>query len=73
MKMVLDLVGNGISEEDLKRIKEPFYTTKKNGTGLGVSLSQEIIEAHNGTLDYFSKKNKGTKVIITLPIYKIFN
>ncbi len=72
-KIIIKDNGSGISEEDLKRIKEPFYTTKKNGTGLGVSLSQEIIEAHNGTLDYFSKKNKGTKVIITLPIYKIFN
>lgn len=72
-KIIIKDNGSGISEEDLGRIKEPFYTTKKNGTGLGVSLSQEIIEAHNGTLDYFSKENQGTKVIITLPIYKIFD
>ena len=52
----------------MEKIKEPFYTTKKDGTGLGVSLSCEIIEAHEGTLNYISKVNEGTKVIITLPI-----
>lgn len=65
--------GSGISESDMERIKEPFYTTKKNGTGLGVSLSCEIISAHDGTLEYFSKVNEGTKVVITLPIYEVFD
>ncbi len=65
--------GSGISESDMERIKEPFYTTKKNGTGLGVSLSCEIISAHDGTLEYFSKVNEGTKVVISLPIYEVFD
>ena len=65
--------GSGINESDMERIKEPFYTTKKNGTGLGVSLSCEIISAHDGTLEYFSKVNEGTKVVITLPIYEVFD
>ena len=65
--------GCGIKENDLEKIKEPFYTTKKNGTGLGVSLSCEIIESHNGTLEYFSKEHKGTKVVITLPIYELLD
>ena len=60
--------GPGISEEDLKRIKEPFFTTKKNGTGLGVSLSDEIIKAHNGKLLYHSNIKVGTEVEIVLPI-----
>ena len=60
--------GTGMSKELLNKIKEPFYTTKPKGTGLGVSLSEEIIKAHNGTLNYESKKNKYTKVIITLPL-----
>ena len=59
--------GKGINKETLCKIKEPFYTTKKKGTGLGVSLSNEIIAAHDGTLDYTSKENEYTKVIITLP------
>lgn len=60
--------GMGFDMDDFAKIKEPFYTTKKNGTGLGVSLSYEIIAAHNGTIDYESKIGRGTKVTITLPI-----
>lgn len=60
--------GQGITEEDMKRIKEPFYSTKQRGTGLGVSLSNEIIEGHGGTLIYESEVGKGTKAVITLPI-----
>ena len=60
--------GIGMTEEELSNIKEMFYTTKKNGTGLGVALSNEIIIAHKGTMDYVSKKNVGTKCIIKLPI-----
>ena len=55
-------------KEDLKKIKEPFYTTKKDGTGLGVTLSNEIIKAHNGTINYDSIYHKWTKVEITLPL-----
>lgn len=60
--------GKGMNEEILKKIKEPFYTTKTKGTGLGVSLSEQIIKAHNGTLNYESKQDEYTKVTITLPI-----
>ena len=60
--------GNGMSKELLNKIKEPFYTTKSKGTGLGVSLSEEIIKAHNGTLNYESKEGEYTNVTITLPV-----
>ena len=60
--------GKGMSKELLNKIKEPFYTTKQKGTGLGVSLSEQIIKAHNGTLNYESKEGEYTKVIITMPI-----
>lgn len=60
--------GEGIKKEDLKKIKEPFYTTKKDGTGLGVTLSIEIIEAHNGSIIYDSVYNEWTKVEISLPL-----
>ena len=71
--IIIEDNGCGIKAEDMERIKEPFYTTKKNGTGLGVSLSLEIISAHDGTLEYLSQENIGTKVIITLPIYEILD
>ena len=60
--------GIGMNEEELSNIKEMFFTTKKNGTGLGVALSNEIILAHNGELSYDSKKYEGTKCTIKLPI-----
>ncbi len=63
--------GKGMSKELLNKIKEPFYTTKQRGTGLGVSLSDQIIKAHNGTLNYESKEGEYTKVTITLPIEEI--
>ena len=59
--------GIGMDKETLKKIKEPFYTTKQKGTGLGVSLSSEIISAHDGEINYMSEENKYTTVKITLP------
>lgn len=63
--------GKGISKNILEKIKEPFFTTKEKGTGLGVPLSYEIIEAHNGKINYKSKENEFTKVTIELPILNI--
>ena len=60
--------GLGMNEEILSKLTEMFYTTKENGTGLGVALSSEIIKAHNGELIYHSKPNVGTKAIIRLPL-----
>ena len=62
--------GDGISKENLEKLKSPFFTTKTRGTGLGVYLCNEIMEAHGGNIRYFSKENKGTKVVITLPYKK---
>lgn len=62
--------GIGMNKSDLEKIKEPFYTTKKEGTGLGVTLSLEIIKAHNGRIIYNSERNKGTKVEVILPLMK---
>lgn len=63
--------GIGMDEETVKKIGQAFYTTKKNGTGLGVCLSKEIVTKHNGLIKYSSKKNKGTTVKIILPVKNI--
>ena len=63
--------GCGMDEYTLSKVKDLFFTTKSNGSGLGVSLSNEIIKAHNGSIDYISKKGKGTKVVVKLPILMI--
>ncbi len=60
--------GIGMSKDTLEHIGENFYTTKQNGTGLGVSLSKEIINLHNGKMYYKSVENKGTDVFIELPV-----
>lgn len=60
--------GIGMSKETLERLTEMFFTTKKNGTGLGISLSSEIIKAHGGNIDYQSNIDCGTKVTIKLPV-----
>jgi signal transduction histidine kinase len=60
--------GEGISEENIKKLFEPFFTTKEKGTGLGLSVCYGIIKAHNGELKYESKPGKGTTATILLPI-----
>ena len=60
--------GIGMSKESLDKISEPFFSTKENGTGLGVALSKEIIELHGGSVRYKSSLGKGTTVIISLPL-----
>ncbi|MCU0596583.1 MAG: ATP-binding protein [Desulfobacterota bacterium] len=59
--------GCGISQENLKRIFNPFFTTKDKGTGLGLSIVRKIIEGHKGTIGIQSQEGKGTKVEILLP------
>jgi signal transduction histidine kinase len=60
--------GAGIPPESLERIFRPFYTTKRGGTGLGLSLCRRIVRQHGGTLTVESKLGKGSRFIISLPL-----
>jgi len=60
--------GEGIAKDRLQKLGEPFYTNKEKGTGLGLMISQRIIEGHRGTLKIESELGKGTAVTITLPL-----
>lgn len=62
--------GVGITGEDLKKVFDPFFTTKEpgQGTGLGLSVSKNILAMHKGLIEIESREGKGTKVIITLRI-----
>ncbi|MFC0561494.1 ATP-binding protein [Halalkalibacter alkalisediminis] len=60
--------GMGIDKERMKRLGEPFYSTKEKGTGLGLMVSYRIIEHHNGKLEISSDKNQGTTVDVILPV-----
>jgi len=59
--------GEGIEPETLKKILNPFFTTKEKGSGLGLPIVKSIIEAHQGSLQINSTMGKGTTIIITLP------
>ena len=59
--------GKGMSKEELDKVGQMFFTTKKKGSGLGTCLSKEIIKLHDGNITYSSKKNEWTEVSITLP------
>jgi PAS domain S-box-containing protein len=60
--------GKGISEEEQHRLFEPFFTAKKEGTGLGLTTTQNIINAHQGEIEVNSKLGLGTEFIIHLPL-----
>ncbi len=60
--------GVGIDSNTMKDIYKPFFTTKQDGTGLGVCFSKEVIDAHNGDIKYYTDFGKWTKVIIKLPL-----
>lgn len=60
--------GCGISKERLKRLGEPFYSSKEKGTGLGLTVSFKIVQAHKGTIHFESQKQIGTTVSIYFPL-----
>ena len=60
--------GKGISPENLSKIFAPYYTTKEKGVGLGLAITQRMIQSHEGSLEVQSHKNQGTTVIIRLPL-----
>ncbi len=59
--------GAGIRRGLLKKIFDPYFSTKDVGTGLGLPIAKSIIESHGGTIRVSSQQNKGTKILITLP------
>jgi PAS domain S-box-containing protein len=62
--------GAGLDKEQQQKILTPFYTTKENGMGMGLSITRSLIEAHDGTLHFNSQPGKGTTFYFTLPIQK---
>jgi two-component system NtrC family sensor kinase len=59
--------GCGIPEENLAHIFEPFFSTKSNGTGLGLAVTYGIIQKHDGNIQVFSKVGQGTRFLIEIP------
>lgn len=62
--------GVGIPEENLRKIFEPFFTSKKDGSGFGLSFVRQIVDMHKGKIDIKSKPDYGTEVKVFFPVYK---
>ncbi|MBM7620751.1 PAS domain S-box-containing protein [Bacillus tianshenii] len=68
--LLIEDEGTGIPSDLIERIGQPFFTTKEQGTGLGLMVSMKIIENHGGAVSIQSQENKGTIVKILLPLHK---
>ncbi|MGH8022448.1 MAG: ATP-binding protein, partial [Limisphaerales bacterium] len=62
--------GGGIPQEQITRVFEPFYTTKKKGSGLGLMIVQRIVRAHGGRIEVESRVGQGTTFRIRLPSHE---
>ncbi|NBG88834.1 two-component system sensor histidine kinase NtrB [Isachenkonia alkalipeptolytica] len=67
IRLIIQDQGIGIDPDNIKKIYDPFFTTKDRGSGLGLSITHRIIEEHQGSLEIKSEGKKGTEVIIELP------
>jgi signal transduction histidine kinase len=71
VEVIISDTGPGISEEDLNRIFNPYFTTKKLGIGLGLAITKKIVEEHRGRISVSSRPNEGTDVVISLPVERV--
>ncbi len=62
--------GEGIKQEHLNKLFDPFYSTKSGGLGLGLTITKEIIDSHKGQIDIVSVENETTSFIIKIPSYQ---
>ncbi|MBN1930702.1 MAG: HAMP domain-containing protein [Desulfobacterales bacterium] len=68
LEIIIEDEGYGLSDDSLKKIFSPFFTTKEEGLGLGLSTSREIIKRHGGSLSIENLAEKGARAVIVLPI-----
>ena len=66
--IIVSDTGKGIEPENLDKIFDAYYSTKSSGSGLGLSTSRKIIEAHNGSIKVDSVPEKGSSFTIQLPL-----
>jgi signal transduction histidine kinase len=67
VKIEVSDTGKGISEENLPKIFEPYFSTKETGTGLGLAIVQKIVDVHHGIIEVTSNPNEGTQFVVKLP------
>ncbi len=67
-RLIVSDTGRGIPRENIAKVFVPFFTTRKNGTGLGLPIVKRFVELHGGTVSVDSEVGKGTTVTVTLPL-----
>jgi len=67
-KIIFSDTGRGISQTNFKRVFDPFFSTNKDGTGLGLSLAYQVMKHHNGEISISSEEGKGAIVVLTFPV-----
>jgi signal transduction histidine kinase len=60
--------GSGMAEEVIRRLGEPFFTTKERGSGLGLGISRRVVDEHGGSIEFASQPGQGTSVTVRLPV-----
>ena len=68
LSITISDTGKGIPEDELAKVFEPFYTTKRNGLGLGLAMTKRVVEEHGGKVNIHSIAGDGSTVVITLPV-----
>ena len=68
VEVIINDTGSGINRSDIRRVFDPFYSTKVKGTGLGLALTMKTVEGHGGDINCESTIAKGTTMIISFPV-----
>jgi two-component system sensor histidine kinase HydH len=67
IQIIVTDTGRGMNQVETGKMFDPFFTTKNSGTGLGLAVSHQIIEQHNGRFEVISQPDQGTTITIILP------
>jgi signal transduction histidine kinase len=67
-RVVVSDHGVGMPEEIIRRLGEPFFTTKERGSGLGLGISRRVVDEHGGSIEFASVPGQGTSVTVRLPV-----
>lgn len=68
LRLAVSDSGSGIEPHVLRRLGEPFFTTKATGTGLGLAVVKAVVRAHQGELQLHSRLGRGTCALLSLPL-----
>ena len=70
LRIEVEDTGMGISNKNMERIFEPFFSTQPKGTGLGLSVNYGIVQKHGGNIQVFSQPGQGTRFTVEIPLFE---